>query len=61
MVAVGYTSEGEIKEFRCINGILSCWGEDLVSLEVPVGVKYVRCEDNKLTELIIPNGVKEVS
>ena len=60
MVAVGITSDGKRIEFDCSDGILFCYYNDLVSLEVFDGVKRVYCHNNKLTELIIPKGVKEV-
>ena len=56
MVAVGITSKGNSIEFEC-NDILFCSYEDLVSLEVPEGVKKVWCRDNKLTKLKIPESV----
>ena len=60
MLAVGYTSDGYRKEFRCSDCTLYCYNKDLVSLEVPKGVKYVWCINNKLTKLIITEGVKYV-
>ena len=59
MVGVGITSKGKRLEFVC-NDILSCHNSDLVSLEVPDGVKSVYCYGNQLTELIIPKSVKTV-
>ena len=59
MVAVGYTIDGYRKEFECSDGIL-CSYNDLVSLEIPYGVKYVWCYNNQLSELILPEGVTNV-
>ena len=61
MLAIGYTSKGERLEFNCIDGELSCHDSDLVTLDVPVGVKKIWCWDNLLTELKLPESVKYVS
>ena len=58
--AVGYTNTRERKEYDCNDSILSCSNQDLVSLDIPEGVKYVSCYNNFLTKLNIPEGVKEV-
>ena len=55
MVAIGYTSKGEIKEFRCRYGYLYCSNSDLVSL---VGVKRIYSWNNQLSELFIPESVE---
>ena len=60
MVAVGINSKGEIKEFECRYGELGCWNSNLVSLEVPEGVKKVLCWGNLLTELILPESVESL-
>ena len=60
MVAVGYTSKGEIKEFECSNGILFCWNNNLVSLEIPGSVRRLWCSNNLLTKLTLPEGVEKV-
>ena len=57
MVAVGYTIDGYRKEFECSDGRLSCHSKDLVSLEVPEGVTFVICYNNKLSKLILPDSV----
>ena len=60
MLAIGYTTKGEIKKFECSDGYLCCRSNDLVSLQISEGVKYVYCRNNLLSELIIPEGVKYV-
>ena len=57
--AIGYTSKGERKEFPVNrNGRIFCYNEDLVSLEIPKGVKDIWCRNNKLTELKLPEGLE---
>ena len=56
--AVGYTSKGERKEFDCSDFKLYCSYKDLVSLDIPKGVKVLRCSNNKLTELNVTKGLK---
>ena len=60
MVAIGITSSGNRKEFEIFDGRLFCYNKDLVSLEIPEGVKEVYCSRNKLTELVLPSGVTHV-
>ena len=61
MVAVGITSKGKRLKFVCSDDNLYCHNSDLVSLEVPEGVKRILCRNNKLSELKLPESVKEVS
>ncbi len=56
MIAIGYDSKGVKREFDCTS-ILSCYREDLVSLEVPYGVRYISCENNSLVSLVLPKRV----
>lgn len=59
--SVGIDSKGKKLEYVIdSNGILFCPRNDLVSLDIPKGVKKVYCYDNNLTELIIPEGVIEL-
>ena len=64
MLAIGYNSKGERKEFDCFNCFdfksLLCSNKDLISLILPEGVISVYCHDNNLSELIIPSGVEMV-
>ena len=60
MVAVGITNKGKRLEFVCIDGILYCCDNDLVSLNIPEGVKTLSCENNLLTELFLPESVKKL-
>ena len=41
LIAVGYNSKGERKEFPIKNGTLICSNKDLVSLIVPTGCIYL--------------------
>jgi len=59
MIAIGYNIKGERKEYKInIDGSLLCYGQDLISIEIPEGVKQIDCENNQLIELTIPEGVK---
>ena len=58
--AIGITSKGEIKEFKCPDGMLYCNDKDLVSLTIHKGVKLISCSNNLLTELVIPDTAKVV-
>ena len=60
MVAVGYTSKGKRLEFDCSSDEICCSYSNLVSLEIPDGVKQVYSHNNNLTELILPDTVTEV-
>ena len=60
MVAVGITSKGKRIEFDCRYGNLFCYSTDLISLEIPEGVKKVLCWGNLLTELILPESVESL-
>ena len=60
LIAVGITSRGDRKEFKIISGVLKCYDENLISLDIPIGVKDIWCYKNKLTELILPEGVEEI-
>ena len=57
--AIGYTSSGKRKEYKIgSSGILFCYNEDLINLEIPDGVEKIDCSDNLLSELYIPNSIK---
>ncbi len=57
LVAIGYTSTGVKKPFIVYQDSIFCQTEDLVSLTIPEGVKYVYCQDNLLTSIIVPNSI----
>jgi hypothetical protein len=49
--AEGKTSKGKKLEFVVNSfGWFNCQNEDLIELEIPEGIKWVSCKDNKLTE-----------
>lgn len=55
MKAKGIDINGNVKTFDVIDGYLDCSHNQLSSLELPVGVEYVHCYNNKLTSIIIRN------
>lgn len=59
--AVGINSNKNRKEFVCEDDTLLCHHQDLISIEIPEGIKKVFCSNNQLTELIIPESVELLS
>ena len=55
--ATGIDIHGRKIGFDYSDGWLSCYGNKLISLNIPEGVKNVHCSNNQLTELILPEGV----
>ena len=57
---IGINNKGKKIVYPIDNGILDCSYQNLISIEIPIGVKTVSCENNNLTELLLPATVKDV-
>ena len=57
MKTTGVNRRGEVIEFQIKNGVLKCPSKELISINIPEGVREVNCQDNQLVDLIVPESV----